>query len=242
MSDQSIIIVGAGVAGLSLAIMLTERGIQCLVLESRERFDEGYTSGVRISAEGVHILSTMKIPPIGEEAKRVIMQCGFITAGFDCAPNPTGSSAIVVTRLALHEKLLARADELNLRIKTGFKVASISESMDGVEVSSSVGEVVKGRYVIGADGVGSVIRKLLNPGKSSSKTYAGYLGLGFITESKDKVDMTVHKYPGQHVGIASCGKERRAQLFQQQQGQRFRVDSFSYVRTSCATNDPRHGD
>jgi salicylate hydroxylase len=50
MSDQSIIIVGAGVAGLSLAIMLTERGIQCLVLESRERFDEGYTSGVRISA------------------------------------------------------------------------------------------------------------------------------------------------------------------------------------------------
>ena len=55
MSSGKVIIVGAGVAGLSLAIMLAEQNIESQVLESRQRFD-GPTSGVRISGEGVKVL------------------------------------------------------------------------------------------------------------------------------------------------------------------------------------------
>jgi hypothetical protein len=44
MSSEKVIIVGAGVAGLSLAIMLAEQNIDSQVLEARQRFD-GPTSG-----------------------------------------------------------------------------------------------------------------------------------------------------------------------------------------------------
>jgi 2-polyprenyl-6-methoxyphenol hydroxylase-like FAD-dependent oxidoreductase len=66
MSSENVIIVGAGVAGLSLAIMLAEQNIESQVLESRQRFD-GPTSGVRISDEGVDVLRFMKVDAIGED-------------------------------------------------------------------------------------------------------------------------------------------------------------------------------
>ena len=66
--DQ-IIIVGAGIAGLSLAIQLTEKKIPCIVLEARDSFG-GATSGVRISAKGVRVLEKMGIHDIGEKTEK----------------------------------------------------------------------------------------------------------------------------------------------------------------------------
>ena len=51
-----VVIVGAGVAGLSLSINLALKGVKSIILESRDSFNEKWTSGVRISATGVKIL------------------------------------------------------------------------------------------------------------------------------------------------------------------------------------------
>ena len=209
VTDQQVIIAGAGVAGLSLAIMLAQRGIESLVLEARRSFD-GPTSGVRISADGVRILKAMEVGAIGEDTSHVSMHFGPISASFE-APDE-GVSAVIVTRLALHEQLIERARSLGVRVMTGFKVASVSESAAGVDVTSETGEKVTGSLVVGADGVGSAIRRILNPDQGSTKTYAGYLGVGFITEDESKTDMTLHRYPGHQVGIASCGKASGAAL------------------------------
>ena len=207
MSSGKVIIVGAGVAGLSLAIMLAERNIESEVLEARQRFD-GPTSGVRISVEGVKVLRFMKVDSIGEDTKRVDMRFGRLSAGFSAPEHD--ASAIVVTRLALHEKLMKRACSLGIRVVTGFKVASVTESADGVEVTSESNEKVAGTLLVGADGVGSTLRQFLNPGQGSTKTYAGYLGVGFITRDDAKIEMTLHNYPGHQLGIASCGKVNEA--------------------------------
>ncbi len=209
MRSEKVIIVGAGVAGLSTAIMLAQRNIESQVLESRQRFD-GPTSGVRISAEGVQILKSMNVDSIGENTNRVAMRLGGISVGFTTPDK--GAPAIIVTRLALHEKLLERAQSLGAQVVTGFKVASAVESADEVEATSESGEKVTGRLLVGADGVGSAIRQTLNPGQGSTKIYAGYLGAGLITEDEAKIEMTLHRYPGQQVGIASCGKVNRAAL------------------------------
>jgi 2-polyprenyl-6-methoxyphenol hydroxylase-like FAD-dependent oxidoreductase len=207
MNNENVIIVGAGVAGLSLAIMLAEQNIKSQVLESRQRFD-GPTSGVRISAEGVKILRFMQVDSIGEETKRVDMRLGGLSASFS-APE-SDISAIMVTRLALHEELMKRARSLGIPVPTGFKVASVAETADGVEVTSESNEKVNGTLLVGTDGVGSTLRRILNPGQSSTKTYAGYLGVGFITNDEAKIEMTLHTYPGYQVGIASCGKVNEA--------------------------------
>ncbi len=200
---EKIVIVGAGVAGLSLAIQLAENKIESHVLESRQRFD-GSTSGVRISAEGVDVLKSMNVASIGENTGKVAMRFGGISVSF--ATPEQNASAIIVTRLALHEKLMERAQSLGVQVTTGFNVANVVEADDGVEVTSEAGEKITGTLLVRADGVGSFVRQLLNPGQGSTKTYAGYLGVGFITEDDAKIEMTLHRYPGHQVGIASCGK------------------------------------
>jgi 2-polyprenyl-6-methoxyphenol hydroxylase-like FAD-dependent oxidoreductase len=207
MSSENVIIVGAGVAGLSLAIMLAEQNIKSQVLESRQRLD-GPTSAVRISSEGVEVLRSMKVDSIGEHTWRVDMRFGGLSASFSAPEHDT--PAIIVTRLALHEQLLKRARSLGVRVRTGFEVASMTESANGVEVTSASNEKVNGTLLVGADGVGSTLRRILNPGQSSTKTYAGYLGVGFITKDEGKIEMTLHSYPGHKVGIASCGKVNEA--------------------------------
>jgi len=207
MNNENVMIVGAGVAGLSLAIMLAERNIDSQVLESRQRFD-GPTSGVRISAEGVDVLRFMKVDSIGADTNRVDMRFGGLSASFSARKHDT--SAIIVTRLALHEQLLKRARSLGIRVLTGFKVASVIESANGVEVASESNEKMNGTLLVGADGVGSTLRHILNPDQSSTKSYAGYLGVGFITQDEAKIEMTLHSYPGHQVGIASCGKVNEA--------------------------------
>ena len=207
MSSGEVVIVGAGVAGLSLAIMLAERNIDCQVLESRQRFD-GPTSGVRISGEGVKILRSMNVDSIGEDAGRVDLRFGGLSASFSARRRDV--PAVVVTRLALHEQLMKRARGLGIRVLTGFKVTSVTESADGIEITSEAHEKVTGSLLVGADGVGSTLRHILNPEQSSTKAYAGYLGVGLLTKDETKTEMTLHSYPGHQVGIASCGKVSEA--------------------------------
>ncbi len=108
------------------------------------------------------------------------------------------------------KKLMERAHALGIRVVTGFKVARMTESASGVEATSESNEIVNGTLLVGADGVGSTLRQILNPGQDSTKTYAGYLGVGFITPDESKIEMTLHSYPGHQVGIASCGKVNEA--------------------------------
>jgi 2-polyprenyl-6-methoxyphenol hydroxylase-like FAD-dependent oxidoreductase len=207
MGSPEAIVVGAGVAGLSLAIMLAERHIESQVLESRGRFD-GPTSGVRISVEGVRVLRSMKVDALGEATKRVDLRFGGLSASFR-APEDD-ASAIVVTRLALHEQLMKRARSLGIRVVTGFRVATVTESVEGVEVTSETNQKVTGAMLVGADGVGSTLRQILDPAQSSTKVYAGYLGVGLVTSDETKIEMTLYHYPGHQVGIASCGKVSEA--------------------------------
>src|SRR5690606_27595166 len=68
------------------------------------------------------------------------------------------------------------------------------------------GQHITGKFLVGADGVGSTIRKILNPGQSSDKTYAGYLGIGLITPNDAKIKMSLYQNHNSQVGVASIGK------------------------------------
>ena len=204
-NNDKIIIAGAGIAGLSLAIQLAENKIACILLEEKDNFN-GVTSGVRISTEGVRILGEMNISHMGKPTQRTIMHYGSIVADFGLSTSPGESPAIMVTRLAIYEKLLEKAKLLEIELIRGFKLLSAIEHPNGVEVTSEKGVKVTGRLLVGADGVGSTVRKILNPDQPSSKAYAGYLGVGLITPSDVQLEMTLYQHPGNHVGVASIGK------------------------------------
>ena len=202
--EDQVIIVGAGIAGLSLAIQLTEKKIPCIVLEARESFG-GATSGVRISAKGVRILEKMGISNIGEPTEKLIMYFGKNQIKFDIQNDKGTSPAIIVTRLAVFEKLRERTNELGIKVLYNFKLENAIENTDGVVAVSTDGERIQGKYLVGADGVGSKVRSLLNPDSNSNKRYAGYLGLGFIFPSDEKVEMSVFNNINGFIGLGSVG-------------------------------------
>jgi len=204
-NKEQIIIVGAGIAGLSLAIQLTEKKIPCIILEVRESFG-GATSGVRISAKGVKVLENMGIRNIGEPTEKVVMYFGNSKVSFDVKNEQGASPAIIVTRLAVFEKLRERINQLGIKVIYKFKLDNVIEDTDSVIAISNEGQQIQGKYLVGADGVGSKVRRLLNPDNSSEKRYAGYLGLGFIFPSDEKVEMSSFKNINGDVGLGSIGK------------------------------------
>jgi 2-polyprenyl-6-methoxyphenol hydroxylase-like FAD-dependent oxidoreductase len=204
-NNDQIIIIGAGIAGLSLAIQLAKKNIPCIVLEERTNFD-GPTSGVRISAQGVSILEKIGIKNIGANTEHAIMHFGNIVSDFKVKTSAGKSPAIIVTRLAVFEKLLEKVKALDIEVKYGFNVSNATENTDGVIVTAENGQTIKGKYLVGADGVGSVVRKILNPSQSSGKRYAGYLGIGLIFPHDRKYEMSLFTHPKSNVGLASIGK------------------------------------
>jgi 2-polyprenyl-6-methoxyphenol hydroxylase-like FAD-dependent oxidoreductase len=203
-TDQ-VIIVGAGIAGLSLAIQLAEKKTPCIVLEARESFG-GITSGVRISSKGVKVLENMGIRNIGENTEKLMMFFGNSKVTFDVKNEKGASPAIIVTRLAVFEKLRERINDLGIKVIYNFTLDNVIESADGVIAVSNDGQNIQGKYLVGADGVGSKVRSLLNPNSNSNKRYAGYLGLGFIYPSDEKVEMSLFNCINGNIGLGSIGK------------------------------------
>lgn len=204
-NKDQVIIVGAGIAGLSLAIQLTQKKTPCIVLEAREGFG-GTTSGVRISAKGVKVLENMGIRNIGENTEKLKMYFGSSKVAFDIENENGLSPAIIVTRLAVFEKLLERINDLGITVIYNFTLDNVIENADCVVAVSSDGQNIQGKYLIGADGVGSKVRSLLNPDSNSNKRYAGYLGLGFIYPSDEKVEMSLFNSINGNIGLGSIGK------------------------------------
>lgn len=204
-NKDQVIIVGAGIAGLSLAIQLTQKKTPCIVLEAREGFG-GTTSGVRISAKGVKVLEKMGIRNIGENTEKLKMYFGNRQVTFEVKNKKGANPAILVTRLAVFEKLRERINDLGIKVIYNFTLDNVIENADCVVAVSSDGQNIKGKYLVGADGVGSKVRSLLNPDSNSNKRYAGYLGLGIIFSSDEKVEMSLFNNINGNIGLGSIGK------------------------------------
>ncbi|BDA78560.1 hypothetical protein LPTSP3_g14900 [Leptospira kobayashii] len=204
-NKDQVIIIGAGIAGLSLAIQLAEKKIPCVVLEAKTSFGSA-TTGVRISAKGVRVLENIGIRNIGEKTEKLIMHFGNSQVKFDMKIEKGASPAIIVTRLAVFEKLRERINDLSIKVIYNFTLDSVIENADSVVAVSTDEQHIQGKYLVGADGVGSKVRSLLNPASNSNKRYAGYLGLGFIFPSDEKVEMSLFNSINGNIGLGSIGK------------------------------------
>jgi 2-polyprenyl-6-methoxyphenol hydroxylase-like FAD-dependent oxidoreductase len=163
-----VLVVGGGIAGLTLAVALRRRDIAVDVVEIEPRWN---VLGVGISLTGPTLRALKSIG--------LVDACVRVAFGFDrivfadaagksfgalnmprlCGPDYPATVAI--GRPALHDVLLNAAQAGGAAIRLGATVTALDQRPDGVAVTFASGE--RGSYglVVGCDGIRSAVRGLV---------------------------------------------------------------------------------
>jgi salicylate hydroxylase len=168
-----VLIAGGGIAGLATALALAKRSIPSRILEQRPQPSEA-GAGIQIGPNGVRALTALGVAPrlaprAGRPTEIVIHQgaSGRILARMplgDWIEERHGAPYWVVHRRDLQAALLAAvAAEPLIEFMTGVTISTATAHGDHVDVRSATGDTLRGAVLIGADGIRSVIRKVVAP-------------------------------------------------------------------------------
>ncbi len=165
---RSVGVVGAGVAGLGVAILLAESGVAVDLVEAVP--DLGVLgSGITLQGNALRVLRRLGVWPDIER-----LGYGFSTLGLrapdgtllaEIPDNRTGGPDLPATvgmyRPDLARVLTERAAALGVKIHAGVAATSLAQDGTGAELGTSDGGRTRYDLVVGADGVRSWVRRAL---------------------------------------------------------------------------------
>jgi 2-polyprenyl-6-methoxyphenol hydroxylase-like FAD-dependent oxidoreductase len=164
---MTVLVVGGGIAGLTLAVALRLRGIDVDVVEMQPEWD---ILGVGLSLTGPTLRALKSVDLIDA---CVAQAFGFDRITFNdasgqefhtlhlpklCGPNYPATVAI--GRPALHDVLLNAAQRLGVTVTLGTTIAGLDQDADTVRVTLSNNRQATYDLVVGCDGIRSLVRKL----------------------------------------------------------------------------------
>ena len=172
-SERPILVVGAGIAGLALALALARHGRSVTVLEARPGFAAA-GAGIQLGSNAVRVLARLGVAErlrakVGEPAAlwvfdgRTARTLAQLPLGAWFAARH-GAPYWTVHRGDLHEALVAAAAaEPRIVLRTGYALASVREEACHVLAKAQSGDSVAGAALVGADGLWSVVRQAIAP-------------------------------------------------------------------------------
>ncbi|MGL3046153.1 FAD-dependent monooxygenase [Acinetobacter pecorum] len=177
MRKLDIIIVGAGLGGLASAIALQNLGHRITVLEKAKELKE-VGAGITVQINGMKALQKLGVDQEVIKQGQLIQQAGIYSwDGQEISIDPIdelteyfNAPCVGIHRGRLQQALLKYIPEDKIRLKQ--KVDNFIEKDQKVHVITEDGTEYIGDFLIGADGVHSKVRTLLN--HSNDHVYAGY--------------------------------------------------------------------
>jgi 2-polyprenyl-6-methoxyphenol hydroxylase-like FAD-dependent oxidoreductase len=174
--DADVLIVGAGPTGLALATTLMRSGATPMICE---KLSAGQNTS-RAAVIHAHTLEVLEQLGVAERlAERGLRLARFtlrdrdrvlVQLRFDALP--TRYNYLVMLPQDMTEKILAEAlAAAGGAVRWGCTVESLTETADGVEATVATSEgkqTIRARYVIGADGMHSLVRKSAGIGFAGS--------------------------------------------------------------------------
>jgi 2-polyprenyl-6-methoxyphenol hydroxylase-like FAD-dependent oxidoreductase len=161
---RRVLVVGGGVGGLTAATAFAQRGVEVVLIERRPAFD---VPGVGLGqpANALRIYDALGVLPevlasgfsydhmsIFDPGRELIVRHKFLL-GDERIP-----AFCALSRLRLHEILLAAAEKAGVEVRCGLTASEIHDGNDGVTVDFSNGQTDSFDLLAGFDGIRSTTR------------------------------------------------------------------------------------
>lgn len=167
-----VVIVGAGIAGLTLSLCLARAGIRVTLLERAPVLTE-VGAGLQLSPNATNILFHLglgsALDATGVRPEAVVVREAMTGKTLvrmplgDTMVSRYGAPYVVIHRGDLQQVLLqAVENEPRVRLSLGVEVVAVRQDAEGVEVDIVAGgeaTTIRGGVLVGADGVRSMVRE-----------------------------------------------------------------------------------
>ncbi|MBT2531014.1 FAD-dependent monooxygenase [Arthrobacter sp. ISL-48] len=198
------LVIGSGVSGLATALSLHKAGHAAVVFEAYGGPSDGVGGFLTLAVNGFDALETLGLKEtaaeLGFSTPRMSMYLGstgrhLIDFEYGGAL-PDGTTARTLTRSELYGLLRTEASRRGIRIEYGKRLSTVTETPDGVTAVFDDGTSTGGDLLIGADGLRSAVRTLIEP-RSPSPRSIPLLNTGGIVPAPSLPPGTADTAPGQ---------------------------------------------
>ncbi|MFE5502462.1 FAD-dependent oxidoreductase [Amycolatopsis japonica] len=183
-----VLIAGGGIAGTITAIALHETGHEPVIHEAYDRTAEGVGAFLTLAVNGLDALAPLGLKSLvkglGFDTPRIKMHLGDGRELADFALGGAledGTVSQTVLRSELYIGLRDEAVRRGIEIRYGKRLADAHETSDGVLATFEDGSSAEGDLLIGADGLRSRVRTIIDP-KAPSPRYVPLLNTGGLAE------------------------------------------------------------
>jgi 2-polyprenyl-6-methoxyphenol hydroxylase-like FAD-dependent oxidoreductase len=212
--SRTALIIGGGVGGLCTAIALRKMDIEATVYEKAEMLGD-VGAGLVVAANAIRALRRIGLADETLAAGSVVTRAQIRThdgrplAETDMRHYQTqfGAPTIAIHRAALHKVLLDALPEGAVRL--GAACTRVEQDQAGVTASFADGSEARADFLIGADGVRSVIRRQLFP--QVKLRYSGYTAWRGAVISQDEAALGITSETwgrGHRFGIVRMDSDR----------------------------------
>lgn len=172
---RSALVIGAGIAGPVTATALHGAGLESAVYEAYPAPSEGIGGALAIAPNGLAALGLIGADEAVRAASIPITHSVMsIRSSRVMMPRLEDLPPLqVIQRGDLHRVLQERAEASGVRFEWGKRLVGVDDGPDGITASFADGTTARADLLIGADGVRSTVRRLIDP----NAPIAGYTGL-----------------------------------------------------------------
>jgi 2-polyprenyl-6-methoxyphenol hydroxylase-like FAD-dependent oxidoreductase len=175
------LVIGGGIAGPVTAMALHKAGIEAKVFEACDRPADGVGGMLGLAPNGLAALDVIglgeDVRAIGQPVPSMVMRSWTGKKLAEFGGDDSAPVMHTIWRTDLHNLLHKQAASRGIEIELGKRLDRLDSSQSGVNAHFTDGTSAHADVLIGADGIRSTVRNLIDPAAPSPR-YTGLLGFG----------------------------------------------------------------